>query len=198
MTSDGSEPYQKEMRQFGSAGTILEAAFVDPAYQWPSPDGAGKNAIELQASVNIMLDDNESVKTTESQKERMTIPKNPRQATGKKTKMVELLQIRRRFCHYEPPGIRNCQKGRTQEPQETLRRQEATSQGAPHEAALQPRSGGHSHLPIGHVDADGLPHERDSLAYQHGNFVQGDCPLVGPSLCGQVPQRNDPQGNYER
>ena len=70
--------------QFGSAGTILEAAFVDPAYQWPSPDGVGKNAIELQASVNIMLDDNDSVVTTESQKARMTIPEKPK--LGKKAK----------------------------------------------------------------------------------------------------------------
>mmetsp|Transcript_234 Transcript_234/g.588 ORF Transcript_234/g.588 Transcript_234/m.588 type:complete len:765 (-) Transcript_234:117-2411(-) len=74
----------ESQRQFGTAGTILEAAFVDPAYQWPSPEGVGKNAIELQASINIMLDDNESVQTTESQKERMTIPKNPALAKKKK------------------------------------------------------------------------------------------------------------------
>lgn len=73
-------------RQFGSAGTILEAAFVDPAYQWPSPEGVGKNAIELQASVNIMLDDNDSVKTTDSQKERMRIPENPALSGKKKSK----------------------------------------------------------------------------------------------------------------
>lgn len=77
---DSESQTQESLRQFGTAGTILEAAFVDPAYQWPSPEGVGKNAIELQASVNILLDDNESVKTTESQKERMTIPKNPAQA----------------------------------------------------------------------------------------------------------------------
>eukprot|EP00529_Nitzschia_sp_RCC80_P010450 CAMPEP_0113514054 /NCGR_PEP_ID=MMETSP0014_2-20120614/40199_1 /TAXON_ID=2857 /ORGANISM="Nitzschia sp." /LENGTH=798 /DNA_ID=CAMNT_0000410515 /DNA_START=22 /DNA_END=2418 /DNA_ORIENTATION=- /assembly_acc=CAM_ASM_000159 len=59
-----------------STGTILEAAFVDPAYQWPPPDGAGKNAIELQASVNL-VDDNDSVRTTESQKERMSFPPKP-------------------------------------------------------------------------------------------------------------------------
>lgn len=74
----------QKMRQFGMSGTILEAAFVDSAYQWPSPEGAGKNAIELQASVNIMLDDNESVITTDTQKERMTIPENP--ALQKKSK----------------------------------------------------------------------------------------------------------------
>jgi len=37
-------------------GTILEAAFVDPAYQWPPPDGQGKNAIELKASQSLMED----------------------------------------------------------------------------------------------------------------------------------------------
>jgi len=29
-------------------GTLLEAAFVDPAYGWPHADGEGKNAVELQ------------------------------------------------------------------------------------------------------------------------------------------------------
>lgn len=66
------EHYREE-----SFGTILEAAFVDPAYQWPPPDGEGKNAIELQASITL-LDDNNSIKTTESQKERMTIPPKPK------------------------------------------------------------------------------------------------------------------------
>jgi hypothetical protein len=65
-----------QQQQFGSAGTILEAAFVDPAYQWPPPDGVGKNAIELQASVNL-IDDNDSVRTTLSQKERMSFPPKP-------------------------------------------------------------------------------------------------------------------------
>lgn len=81
---DSESQTQQSIRQFGTAGTVLEAAFVDPAYQWPSPEGVGKNAIELQASVNIMLDDNQSVMTTESQKERMTIPPNP--ALAKKNK----------------------------------------------------------------------------------------------------------------
>ena len=85
--SIGSEsPTFASNRQFGSAGTILEAAFVDPAYQWPSPEGVGKNAIELQASVNIMLDDNDSVITTESQKKRMTIPENPAHSKKEKSK----------------------------------------------------------------------------------------------------------------
>jgi hypothetical protein len=76
MAPTSEEPEQSQ-RQFGTAGTILEAAFVDPAYQWPSPEGVGNNAIELQASVNIMLDGNDSVMTTETQKKRMTIPPKP-------------------------------------------------------------------------------------------------------------------------
>jgi len=75
--SESQTATQPSALQFGKGGTVLEAAFVDPAYQWPSPDGVGKNAIELQASVNIMLDDNDSIRTTESQKERMTIPEKP-------------------------------------------------------------------------------------------------------------------------
>jgi len=75
---------QQQSQQFGTSGTVLEAAFVDPSYQWPPPDGVGKNAIELQASVNLFLDDNESVKTTESQKQRMTIPANPAKKTVSK------------------------------------------------------------------------------------------------------------------
>jgi hypothetical protein len=69
-------PQEAAKQQYGSAGTILEAAFVDPAYDWPPPDGIGKNAIELQASVNLM-EDSDSVRTTESQKQRMTIPPKP-------------------------------------------------------------------------------------------------------------------------
>lgn len=65
------------VKQYSSYGTILEAAFVDPAYTWPPPEGEGKNAIELQASVNL-LDDNASVATTESEKERMKIPPKPK------------------------------------------------------------------------------------------------------------------------
>lgn len=75
---------QQQQQKFGTSGTILEAAFVDPSYQWPPPDGVGKNAIELQASVNLIQDDNESVKTTDSQRERMTIPDNPAASSKKK------------------------------------------------------------------------------------------------------------------
>jgi hypothetical protein len=60
----------------GSKGTILEAAFVDPAYAWPPADGQGKNAIELQASMKLMKDD-DSVFTTDSAKERMRSPRKP-------------------------------------------------------------------------------------------------------------------------
>lgn len=69
--------------QFGSYGTILEAAFCDPAYQWPPPEGEGKNAIELQASINL-LDDTNSVHTTESEKARMAIPPKPQTSSSKK------------------------------------------------------------------------------------------------------------------
>uniref|UniRef100_A0A7S2SGC9 Uncharacterized protein n=1 Tax=Eucampia antarctica TaxID=49252 RepID=A0A7S2SGC9_9STRA len=35
-------------------GTILEAAFVDPAYSWPPAEGQGQHAIELQASTVLL------------------------------------------------------------------------------------------------------------------------------------------------
>jgi hypothetical protein len=76
MSTVESPPPESAKHLYGSAGTILEAAFVDPAYEWPPPDGEGKNAIELQASVNL-IDDDDSVRTTESQKQRMTIPPKP-------------------------------------------------------------------------------------------------------------------------
>ena len=63
------------------SGTILEAAFVDPAYSWPPRDGEGKNAIELQASLLLLKDiddDLASIDTTESMKKRMRMPKKPR------------------------------------------------------------------------------------------------------------------------
>lgn len=72
-------------RRFGNGkGTLLEAAFVDPAYSWPPADGQGKNAIELQASLKLMKhrdgdtdDDNESVFTTDSARNRMQSPSKP-------------------------------------------------------------------------------------------------------------------------
>jgi hypothetical protein len=69
--------------QYAPYGTILEAAFVDPAYSWPPGDGEGKNAIELQASINLLADDNDSVQTTESQRRQMKIPNKPsKQSVG--------------------------------------------------------------------------------------------------------------------
>jgi hypothetical protein len=62
--------------QYAPWGTVLEAAFVDPAYQWPPPEGEGRNAIELQASVTL-LDDGDSVKITDSMRQRMEIPPKP-------------------------------------------------------------------------------------------------------------------------
>jgi hypothetical protein len=63
-----------------TAGTILEGAFVDPAYKWPPSDGEGKNAIELQASLNLLHqsglpedDDNDSVQTPDSMRQRMSL-----------------------------------------------------------------------------------------------------------------------------
>ena len=40
------------MKQTG--GTILEAAFVDPAYSYPPAEGQGRNAIELQATAHLL------------------------------------------------------------------------------------------------------------------------------------------------
>jgi hypothetical protein len=61
-----------------SSGTILEAAFVDPAYTWPPSDGEGKNAIELQASLILLNeDDSDSVQTTEATKQSMRMPSRP-------------------------------------------------------------------------------------------------------------------------
>lgn len=75
--------------KFGSYGTVLEAAFVDPAYTWPPAEGEGRNAIELQASVSLLNEgrggdgDDDSVATTESERQRMLIPPKPRQVTDK-------------------------------------------------------------------------------------------------------------------
>jgi hypothetical protein len=67
-----------------TGGTILEAAFVDPAYSWPPADGQGKNAIELQASIKLLQsedDDNASIFTTESALQRMRPPNAPHPKT---------------------------------------------------------------------------------------------------------------------
>lgn len=69
-----------------TGGTILEAAFVDPAYSWPPADGQGKNAIELQASIKLLQSNDEnqddaSIFTTESALQRMRPPNAPRPKT---------------------------------------------------------------------------------------------------------------------
>jgi hypothetical protein len=59
-------------------GTILEAAFVHPDYTWPPVEGQGKNAIELQASSNLLkggADDDDA--TTDGEREAMKMPKKP-------------------------------------------------------------------------------------------------------------------------
>lgn len=69
--------------KFGAYGTILEAAFVDPAYTWPPAEGEGRNAIELEASSSLMSKgDDGSVATTESERNRMTIPPKPSAGSG--------------------------------------------------------------------------------------------------------------------
>jgi hypothetical protein len=71
-------------------GTILEAAFVDPAYSWPPVEGEGKNAIELQASLDLLEGDNVSVGTTESMRQRMTTPPRPEIITKSKQRWWQL------------------------------------------------------------------------------------------------------------
>jgi len=72
-----SDPEDEEDSQAG-AGTILEAAFVDPAYSWPPAEGMGKNAVELEATQKLLeIDDNASIHTTDSEKARMRAPDPP-------------------------------------------------------------------------------------------------------------------------
>ena len=63
-------------------GTVLEAAFVDPAYQWPPPEGQGKNAIELKASQSLMADLEDP--TMEFNKETQTFQKRAAMAPGQR------------------------------------------------------------------------------------------------------------------
>lgn len=59
-------------------GTTLVAAFVDPAYSWPPADGEGKNAIELQATTDLLdyaNDDDDA--TTDAEREAMKMPEKP-------------------------------------------------------------------------------------------------------------------------
>jgi hypothetical protein len=88
---ESSKPQPKKATSTnGIIGTILEAAFVDPAYGWPAVDGQGRNAIELQASASLMNHDSEddpnadieSVQTTDSMKRRMKMPSLPKSNNG--------------------------------------------------------------------------------------------------------------------
>ena len=79
-------------------GTVLEAAFVDPAYQWPPPDGQGRNAIELKASQSLIADLDDPTK--EFDKETQTFVKKkakPGQQGIRTTKTVVENQSYRGF-----------------------------------------------------------------------------------------------------
>jgi hypothetical protein len=87
--SSSSSAGAKRSALLGAArGTILEAAFVDPAYSWPPRDGEGKNAIELQASINLMRSngdgdgDDASDRTTDTTRDRMKMPSRPPRPEG--------------------------------------------------------------------------------------------------------------------
>lgn len=75
----GEEVEEKTLElNSNSRGTIMEAAFVDPAYSWPPADGQGQNAIELQASLDLVRDDDAMTDfTTESMAARMANPSKP-------------------------------------------------------------------------------------------------------------------------
>ena len=60
-------------------GTILEAAFVDPAYSWPPKDGEGANAVELEATPALMEEDE---MTTAEEREAMKMPEKPVKKKG--------------------------------------------------------------------------------------------------------------------
>lgn len=71
------EEEEEDELEASKFGTLLEAAFVDPAYTWPPVEGVGKNAIELQASIDLLQGDDISVGTTESMRARMRPPDRP-------------------------------------------------------------------------------------------------------------------------
>jgi hypothetical protein len=96
-TKGGSTRASSSSALAAARGTILESAFVDPSYAWPPRDGEGKNAIELQASINLLRDgggggggggghahddDNASDRTTDSAKDRMKLPSRPPRPDG--------------------------------------------------------------------------------------------------------------------
>mmetsp|Transcript_5466 Transcript_5466/g.11179 ORF Transcript_5466/g.11179 Transcript_5466/m.11179 type:complete len:863 (+) Transcript_5466:27-2615(+) len=78
------EDEEEDELEASKFGALLEAAFVDPAYAWPPVEGVGKNAIELQASIDLLEGDGVSVGTTESMRERMRPPPRPVIAPSKK------------------------------------------------------------------------------------------------------------------
>jgi hypothetical protein len=85
-SSSSSAGARKSALLGAARGTILEAAFVDPSYAWPPRDGEGKNAIELQASINLMRsngdDDAASDRTTDTTMDRMKFPSRPPRPEG--------------------------------------------------------------------------------------------------------------------
>ncbi|KAL7484409.1 hypothetical protein ACHAW6_010050 [Cyclotella cf. meneghiniana] len=105
--SDGkSTPVSGAYR--ASTGTILEAAFVDPAYSWPPAEGQGKNAIELQASTALIKSaspgedvDDDDVSLTpslmSSDDERDAVPPRPRFRTKKVTRLESAGKARSSF-----------------------------------------------------------------------------------------------------
>lgn len=113
----------------GGSGTILEAAFVDPAYPWPPADGQGNNAIELQASLQL-LDEEASVGTTESMRERMMLPERSSDVPTKKwwqccrsndavmddaayrSKKMSATEARKAYAHMKKEKLKNQEKER--------------------------------------------------------------------------------------
>lgn len=63
-------------------GTILEAAFVDPAYNWPPNEGEGVHAVELEASPYLLA------KAEDDNAEELKYPPVPKM-TGKKQVITE-------------------------------------------------------------------------------------------------------------
>jgi hypothetical protein len=111
-----SGPSAKNNNNNITQGTILEGAFVDPAYTWPPADGMGKNAIELQASLQLMSDgDAGSVFTTDSARERMAPPDRP---VPKKGRFGRLL-----CCRGSTDAVVSAEQMRVYEERKLLARQ---------------------------------------------------------------------------
>jgi len=81
--SEETVPKESAGKSNFSKGTTLVAAFVDPAYSWPPADGQGKNAIELQATTELLNDgeedddDGDDEATTDAEREAMKMPEKP-------------------------------------------------------------------------------------------------------------------------